>query len=576
MLSNRAVPIYYGRFREQVLRGEIPVCNTISMQMNRIDELIESPEFYYDDSAIDGFISFCENEMTLTTGDPVILLPAFKLWAEDLLAWFYYAEEKYFNQHKQRFETRRVLKRLVNKQYLIVARGAAKTMYVSFIHAYFLYVDTRATFQIATAPTIKQADETLAAIRTAIVRHPGPLLNFMTMGNKLSNQEHLKVKTASTKIGIQNYMTNSILTTLPMKVDRLQTYRCQVVTVDEWLSGATREDVFGAVEQTAAKGGDDDYIVIGISSEGTVRDGVGDTIKMELLDILRGEYDDPHTSIWYYRLDDIKEVGMPEMWMKANPNIGATVSYEIYERDVQRAEMQPAQRSDILAKRFGIPVEGYTYFFTYEETETHSRKSFDGMTCSMGADLSQGDDFCAFTFIFPLGKERFGIKTRAYVAENKVRKLPLAMQNRYNDFIRENSLVIMEGGILNMMDVYDELDEYILSHNYSVDAFGFDPYNAQAFVERWERENGSFGVTKVIQGVKTESVPLGELKHLAEDRSLIFDQELMKFAMGNAIAIEDNNGNYKLSKRRAEEKIDCVAAMMDGWVAYKRNQEGFE
>lgn len=575
MLSNTAIPIEYGRFREKVLRGEIPVCREVSLEMNRIDYLIDSPEYYYDDSAIYGFIEFCEREMTLTTGDPVILLPSFKLWAECLLAWFEYIDENYFNQETQQFEVRRTLRRLVNKQFLIVARGAAKSMYAAFIHAYFLYVDTTTTFQIATAPTMSQADETLSPIRTAITVHPGPLLNFMTKGSKLSTNEATKVKTASTKKGIENFMTNSIITTLPMRIDKLQGWRSKVNTVDEWLSGATKENVISALEQSAAKGNITDYVVLAISSEGTVRDGVGDTIKMELLDILNGDYDDPHTSIWYYRLDDIKEVGKPEMWMKANPNIGATVSYETYERDVRRAEAQPAARSDILAKRFGIPVEGFTYFFTYEETLPHQNQNFDGQTCALGADLSQGDDFCAFTFLFPLGQGRFGIKTRAYVAENKVIKLPQAMQQRYQDFVNENSLVIMEGGILNMMDVYDELDEYIIEHNFIVDSFGYDPYNAAAFVERWERENGSYGVTKVIQGVKTESVPLGELKKLAEDRCLIFDQEVMKFAMGNSVAIQDNNGNYKLSKKRSEEKIDCVAAMMDAWIAYKRNQEAY-
>lgn len=576
MLSNKAVPREYGHFREQVLRGEIAVNRFVSMQMNRIDALIKSTKYYYDNRAIDGFIDFCENELTLTNGDRVRLLPSFKLWAEDLLAWFYYANEKYYDQNRQRWRKRKVLKRLVNRQFLIIARGGAKTMYASFLHAYFLYCDPTSTHQVSTAPTMAQAGETLGPLKTALAKHPGPLLSFMTKGNKLSNNEATKVKTASTKRGIENFMTNSLLETLPMTIDKLQSYRFKMVSVDEWLSGRTKEDVFGAVEQSAAKGGVDDYVILGISSEGTIRDGVGDTIKMELLNILNGKYDDPHTSIWYYRLDDVKEVGMPEMWVKANPNLGATVSYETYERDVTRAEANPTQRSDILAKRFGIPVEGYTYFFTYEETLPHRKKSFNSRICAMGADLSQGDDFCAFTFLFPLGEERFGVKSRAYVSENKVRKLPLAMQNRYNDFIEEGSLVVMPGGILNMMDVYDDLDEHIMRHEYSVDAFGYDPYNAESFVQRWSTENGTYGVTKVIQGVKTESVPLGELKNLAEDRTLIFDQEIMKFAMGNSIAIEDNNGNLKLSKKRAEEKIDCVAALLDAWVAYRRHQEAFE
>lgn len=542
--------------------------------MNRIDQRIMDPEYYYDDEAIEGFINFCESEMTLTNGDPVTLLPHFRLWAEDLLAWFEYVDMDYYNPDTKRVERKKVIRRLTNKQYVIVARGAAKTMYDAFIQAYYLYVDTTTTQQIAVAPRKAQAEETLSPIRTAITVHRGPMLSFLTQGNKLSNNVITKQKTASTKKGIENFMTNSILEIKPMKIDAIQGARSKVNTVDEWLSGAIKEDVVGALEQGAGKV--PNYIIIASSSEGTYRDGVGDTVKMELLDILSGTYDDPHTSIWYYRLDNINEVGMPEMWLKANPGLGQTVTYDAYLRDVKRAETQPATRSDILAKRFGIPVEGYTYFFTYEETLLHNPQNFDRMECSMGADLSQGDDFCAFTFLFPLGHEIFGVKTRAYVSENKVRKLPSAMQNRYKDFINEGSLIVMPGGILNMMDVYDDIDEYIMKHNYIVNSLGYDPYNAASFIERWNRENTDYGVTKVIQGARTESVPLGELKRLSEDRHLVFDQELMKFAMGNSVAIEDNNGNYKLSKKRSDEKIDSVAALMDAWVAYKRHQEVYE
>lgn len=573
MLSNRATPIYYGKFRDSVLRGEIAVCNTISMQMNRIDFLINSPDYYYDDEAINGFIDFCESELTLTTGDPVIMLESFKLWAEDLLAWFYYVEEKYYDQSQRRFKYRKVLRRLVNIQYLIVARGAAKSMYASFIQAYFLFVDKQSTQQITVAPTMLQAEEVMSPIRIALTRHPGPLLSFLTSGNKLSNDPLTKQKASSTKKGIENFLTSSILETRPMKIDKLQGARSKINTIDEWLSGDVKENVVEAMVQSAAKGDVDDYIVLAISSEGTIRDGVGDTVKMELLSILRGEVFDPHTSIWYYRMDNLREIKYPDLWIKANPNIGMTVSYETYERDVRKAETNLAKRSDILAKRFGIPVEGFTYFFTYEETLPHKHQNFDGMDCSLGADLSQGDDFCAFTFLFPLGRGRFGVKTRSYVCENKVRKLPKALQDRYNDFVSEDTLVVMPRGVLNMMDVYDDLDEYINRHKFYVTSFGYDPYNAEAFVKRWCTENGDFGVTKVIQGVKTESVPLGEIKKLAEDRMLIFDEELMKFAMGNSIVIEDNNGNYKLSKKRSEEKIDNVAALMDSWVAYRRSQE---
>lgn len=576
MLSNRAVPIYYGRFREAVLRGEIPVCKTISMQMNRVDFLIDSPDYYYDDEAINGFVEFCENELTLTTGDRVIMMESFKLWAEDLLSWFYYVEEKYYDQRSRRFKYRKVLRRLVNVQYLIVARGAAKTMYAAFIQAYFLFVDSQSTQQITVAPTKLQAEEVLSPIRIALTRHPGPLLTFLTKGNKLSNDPLTKQKASSTKKGIENFLTSSLLEIRTMKIDKLQGARSKVNTIDEWLSGDIKENVVEAMIQSAAKGEVDDYIVLAISSEGTVRDGVGDTVKMELLDILRGDVFDPHTSIWYYRMDNVREIKYPELWPKANPNIGITVSYETYERDVRKAETNLAKRSEILAKRFGIPVEGFTYFFTYEETIPHKKQNFDDQECSMGGDLSQGDDFCAFTFLFPLGRGRFGVKVRAYVCENKVHKLPKALQDKYDEFVREDTLVIMPRGVLNMMDVYDDLDEFINKHRYYVTSFGYDPYNAEAFVKRWCTENGDFGVTKVIQGVKTESVPLGEIKKLAEDRDLIFDEELMKFAMGNSIVIEDNNGNYKLSKKRSEEKIDNVAALMDAWVAYRRSQEAYE
>lgn len=576
MLSNRAVPIYYGRFRDAVLRGEIPVGKTISMQMNRIDFLIDSPDYYYDDEAINGFVEFCENELTLTTGDRVIMMESFKLWAEDLLSWFYYVEEKYYDQRSRRFKYRKVLRRLVNVQYLIVARGAAKTMYAAFIQAYFLFVDSQSTQQITVAPTKLQAEEVLSPIRIALTRHPGPLLTFLTKGNKLSNDPLTKQKASSTKKGIENFLTSSLLEIRPMKIDKLQGARSKINTIDEWLSGDIKENVVEAMVQSAAKGEVDDYIVLAISSEGTVRDGVGDTVKMELLDILRGDVFDPHTSIWYYRMDNVREIKYPELWPKANPNIGITVSYETYERDVRKAETNLAKRSEILAKRFGIPVEGFTYFFTYEETVPHKKQNFDDQECSMGGDLSQGDDFCAFTFLFPLGRGRFGVKVRAYVCENKVHKLPKALQDKYDEFVREDTLVIMPRGVLNMMDVYDDLDEFINKHRYYVTSFGYDPYNAEAFVKRWCTENGDFGVTKVIQGVKTESVPLGEIKKLAEDRDLIFDEELMKFAMGNSIVIEDNNGNYKLSKKRSEEKIDNVAALMDAWVAYRRSQEAYE
>lgn len=572
-LSNTAVPIEYGKFRQQVLSGGIPVNEEVSLQMNRIDFLIESPDYYYDDEAIIGFINFCETECTLADGSDLVLLPSFRLWAEDLLAWFYFVDEKVWNPQKKRYEIITRKKRLVNKQYLIVARGGAKSMYASLIHQYFLNVDTSTTHQVVTAPTMKQAEETMNPARTAISRARGPLYKFLTQGNIQSNTWS-KVKLASTKKGIENFMTNSKIEVRVMSVDKLQGLGTKINSVDEWLSGKVKEDVIGALEQGASKV--DDYVVLATSSEGTTRNGVGDTIKLELQDILRGNYFDPHTSIWHYKLDDISEVGQPEMWLKANPNLGATVSYEVYEKDVNRMEAVPSERNDILAKRFGIPVEGASYFFTYEDTLLHRRQNFDGMVCSMGGDLSQGDDFCAFTFLFPLGNRHFGVKTRSYVSELKVRKLDKAMRDKYQEFIDEGSLIVMDGAVLNMMEVYRDLDDFILSHDYTVISFGYDPYNAKDLVDKWVTEHGEYGVTKVIQGARTESVPLGELGHLASERLLLFDEELMKFAMGNAIAVEDTNGNRKLSKKRDSEKIDNVAALLDAWVAYKRFQEAFE
>ena len=572
VLSNTAVPEEYGRFREQVLAGEIPVNKEISLEMNRIDSLIDNPNYYYDSSAIEGFVNFCESEMTLTDGSDLQLLPSFRLWAESLLAWFEFPEERFYNQETRRYEIRTVKRRLVNKQYLIVARGGAKSMYDALIQAYFNTIDPTTTHQIVTAPTMKQAEETMGPIRTAIARARGPLFSFLTDGNVKSNT-WTKASLASTKKGIENFLTNSLIEVRAMTIDKLQGLRSKVNTVDEWLSGKVREDVIGAIEQGASK--IDDYVIVATSSEGTARDGVGDTIKMGLMDILRGDVVDPHTSIWYYRLDDVKEVGQPEMWPKANPNIGATVSYDAYERDVQIAETQPAKRNDILAKRFGIPVEGFTYFFTYEETIPHRKKSFDGMLCAMGADLSQGDDFCAFTFLFPMSDGRFGVKTRSYVAESKIRKLPSAMRIKYDEFIKEQTLVVMSGSVLDMLDVEEDLMKFIDDHQYDVTAMGYDPYNATQFVENWSSQYGDYGVVKVIQGARTESVPMGELKSLAEGRELLFDEELMMFAMGNAVAIEDNNGNYKLSKLRRVEKIDNVAALIDAWVAFKQNQEAF-
>lgn len=572
-LSNTATPRQYGLFRDAVMRGEIPVNEQVSLQMNLIDDLIASPQYYYDDNAIQGFIDFAEEEMTLTDGGPLNLLPSFILWAEDLLAWFYFIEEQVFDPQLQGFKTVVRKKRLRNKQYLIVGRGASKSLYDSLIQMYGLIVDTETTNQIVTAPKMRLADETMSPIRTALSVKPGPLFKFLTDGDIRSNT-YTKVGVASTKEGIKNFLTNSLIEVRPMQIDKLQGLRSKYNTVDEWLSGHIKEDPIEAIEQGASKV--DDYLIVATSSEGTERDGVGDTIKLDLLKKLRGEIFDPHTSIWYYRLDDISEVGNPLMWPKANPNIGATVSYETYQRAVNTAEYDLSKRNDILAKRFGIPVEGQSYFFKYEETLRHRARSFKNMDCTLGADLSQGDDFCAFTFLFPLGSDRFGVKTRSYVSRNKVVRLPEAVQNKYQEFVDEGSLIILEGSILDMDEVYEDLDNHILNNDYNVLAMGYDPYNAEAYLNLWVRDNGSFGVEVVRQGYRTESVPLGEIRALARDRMLIFDQELMKWTMGNSIVIEDNNGNLKLSKKRSAEKIDNVAALMDALVAYKRNQEAFE
>ena len=579
-LSNTATPIYYGKFRDAVIRGEIPVCKEISMEMNRIDDLIANPGIYYDDQAINGFIDFCEQELTLTDGADLHLLDSFKLWAEQVFGWYYFVERSVFEPspdgHGGRYVTKTIKKRLINKQYLIVARGAAKSMYGSLVQNYYLNVDVSTTHQITTAPTMKQAEEILSPIRTAITRAKGPLFKFLTEGSiqNTTGSKANRTKLASTKKGVENFLTGSLLEIRPMNINKLQGLRCKVASVDEWLSGDIREDVIGAIEQGASKL--DDYLIIAMSSEGTVRNGSGDTIKMELMDILKGDYINPHVSIWYYRLDDIEEVSDPNTWMKANPNIGKTVTYETYQLDVERAEKNPAVRNDILAKRFGIPMEGYTYFFTYEETLPHRRRDFWGMPCAMGADLSQGDDFCAFTFIFPLRDGSFGVKTRNYITDKTLHKLPGAMRLKYDEFMREGSLIVLEGTVLDMEQVYDDLDAHIIEREYDVRCFGFDPYNARAFVERWERENGPFGIEKVIQGAKTESVPLGELKKLAEERMLVFDEELMTFAMGNCITLEDTNGNRKLLKKRYDQKIDAVAAMMDAYVAFKLNKDAFE
>ena len=579
-LSNTAVPIYYGQFREAVMRGEIPVNKEVSMEMNRIDALIENPGIYYDDQAVEGWIRYCENELTLTDGSDLNLLDSFKLWGEQVFGWYYFVERSVFQPNKDgpggRYVTKMIKKRLINKQYLIVGRGAAKSVYDECIQAYYLNVDTSTTHQITTAPTMKLAEEVMSPFPTAITRSRGPLFQFLTDGS-LQNTTGSKAnrqKLASTKKGIENFLTNSLLEVRPMSIDKLQGMRCRIATVDEWLSGDVREDVIGAIEQGASK--NDDYLIVATSSEGTVRNGSGDTIKMELMDILKGEYENPHVSIWWYRLDEIEEVNRPETWLKANPNLGKTVTYETYQLDVERAEKAPATRNDILAKRFGIPCEGYTYYFTYEETLPHRRKSFWQMPCSMGADLSQGDDFCAFTFLFPLSNGSFGVKTRNYITSLTLANLAPAMRLKYDDFIREGSLIVMEGTVLNTMDVYDDLDNFIVNNNYDVISFGYDPYNAKEFVERWAQENGPFGIEKVIQGTKTESVPLGELKKLAAERMLLFDEEVMAFAMGNCITIEDTNGNRKLLKKRYEAKIDPVAAMMDAYIAYKLNIEAFE
>lgn len=581
-LSNTAVPRYYGLFRDAVIRGDIPVCKEISLQMNRIDQRIDDPRYYYDDKAIDGFIAFCENELTLTDGSDYHMLDTFKLWAEDALSWKYYVERSEYvpdpDNHGGHYETRRKLKRLTNKQYIITSRGSAKSMYGSNMQGYFVSVDTSTTHQVTTAPTIAQADEVLSPLRTAITRARGPLFKFMTEGSlqNTTGSRANRTKLASTKKGIQNFLTDSLLEARPMTIDKLQGLNIQIATVDEWLSGDIREDVIGCLEQGCAKDVDREYLIIAISSEGTVRNGVGDTIKMELADILKGDYVNPHCSIWYYKLDDIKEVADPKMWVKAAPNIGKTVSYETYQLDVERAEKAPATRNDILAKRFGIPMEGYTYFFTYEETEVHRPHSYWRMPCAMGADLSMGDDFCAFTFIFPLPREQFGVKTRCYVSSDTMAKLTMATRLKYEEFMKEGSLVVMDGVTLNMNSIYDDLDRFISEQEYDVCAFGFDPYNAKDFVERWTAENGPYGVVKVIQGAKTESVPLGELKKLAENRSLIFDEKLMSYCMGNCIVLEDTNKNRKLYKKRRQDKIDSVAAMMDAWVAYKANLDEFE
>lgn len=575
-LSNTAVPKYYGEFREAVLRGEIPVCKEISMAMNLIDDLIVNPNVYYDEDAVEGWIKYCEKELTLTDGGDLTLLPSFKLWAEDLMGWFYFVERTVFNPETQRYETKKVKKRLRNKQYLIVARGAAKSIYLSCHQGYGLNVDTTTTHQITTAPTMKQSEEVMSPLRTAITRARGPLFKFLTEGSlqNTTGSKANRMKLASTKKGIENFLTGSLLEVRPMSINKLQGLRPKYSTVDEWLSGDTREDVIGAIEQGASKL--DDYIIIAASSEGTVRNGAGDTIKMELMDILKGDYVNPHVSIWYYKLDSIEEVGHPEMWLKANPNLGKTVSYETYQLDVERAENAPAARNDILAKRFGIPMEGYTYYFTYDETLPHRKQNFQGMPCSLGADLSQGDDFCAFTFLFPLRNGSFGVKTRNYITENTLMKLPMAMRIKYEEFMNEGSLIVLNGTVLDLTDVYDDLDRHIIEMNYDVRSFGFDPYNAREFVERWTSENGPFGVEKVIQGAKTESVPLGELKKLSEQRMLVFDEALMSFTMGNCITLEDTNGNRKLYKKRNDQKIDAVAAMMDAYVAFKLNKEAFE
>ena len=581
-LSNTAVPKYYGQFREAVMRGEIPVNRQVTMEMNRIDDLIRNPMYYYDDQAVEGFVRFCEKELTLTDGSDLHLLDTFKLWAEQILAWFYFDNRTVYvpdpDGHGGSYQNRSVKLRLTQKQYLIVARGAAKSMYAAALQAYFLNIDTSTTHQITTAPTMKQAEEVMGPIRTAITRARGPLFKFLTEGSvqNTSGNRFNRQKLAATKKGVENFLTGSLLEIRPMRIDKLQGLRAKYATIDEWLSGDIREDVIGAIEQGASKGGIEDYLIIAISSEGTVRNGSGDSIKIELNTILRGEYYAPQVSIWHYKLDELEEVNDPYMWAKAQPNIGKTVSYETYHKDVERAEKTPAAKNDILAKRFGIPMEGFTYFFPYEETLPHPRRSFWQLPCAMGADLSQGDDFCAFTFLFPLADGTFGIKTRSYISSLTLNKLPLATRNKYEEFMAEGSLHVLEGTVLDMMEVYDDLDSHISDRQYDVRAFGYDPYNAEEFAKRWERENGPYGMRKVIQGVKSESVPLGEIKKLSEERMLLFDENLMTFAMGNAITLEDTNGNRKLMKKRQSAKIDNVAAMMDGYIAWKENKEAFE
>lgn len=579
-LSNTAVPKYYGMFRDAVIRGEIPVCEEISMEMNRIDALIDNPGIWYDEDAINGFIEYCEEELTLTDGEDLHLLDSFKLWAEQIFGWYYFVERSVYvpdeDGHGGHYVKKLIKKRLINKQYLIVARGAAKSMYASCLQNYFLNVDLSTTHQITTAPTMKQAEEVMSPIRTAIARARGPVYKFLTEGSiqNTTGSRALRQKLVPTKKGIENFLTGSLLEIRPMSIDKIQGSRAKYWTIDEWLSGDIREDVVGAAEQGASK--NDDYLIIATSSEGTVRNGPGDTIKMELMKILKGEFTNPHVSIWWYKLDSLDEVGDPSKWLKANPNLGKTVTYETYQLDVERAEQAPAVRNDILAKRFGIPTEGYTYFFTYEETLPHRHRDFWGLPCAMGGDLSQGDDFCSFVFLFPLSNGCFGIKTRNYITSLTLSKLPSSMRFKYEEFMNEGSLIVLEGTVLDMMQVYDDLDEHITNSNYDIRCFGYDPYNARDFVERWERENGPFGIEKVIQGTRTESVPLGELKKLSEERMLLFDEDLMKFTMGNCIVMEDTNGNRKLLKKRYDAKIDAVAAMMDAFISYKLNRDAFE
>lgn len=579
-LSNTATPRYYGQFRDAVIRGEIPICREIEMEMHRIDDLIADHRYYYDGEAVERWIRYCENELTLTDGSDLILLDSFKLWGEQVFGWYYFVDrcvyKPYPEGHGGHYVRKKIKRRLINKQYLIVARGAAKSQYESYIHSYFLNADTSTTHQVHTSPTMKQSEEVLAPIRTAIARARGPLIKFLTEGSlqNTTGSKANRVKLASTKKGIENFLTGSLVEIRPMTIDKLQGLNSRINTVDEWLSGDIREDVIGALEQGASK--NEDYLIVAVSSEGTVRNGPGDTIKMELMDILKGEYVNPHVSIWWYKLDSVDEVPQADKWIKANPNIGKTVSYETYQLDVERAEKAPAARNDILAKRFGIPCEGYTYYFTYEETLPHRKREYWQMPCALGADLSQGDDFCAFTFLFPLQNGRFGIKVRSYISSLTLNKLPAAMRFKYEEFMKEGSLIVLDGTVLDMMEVYDDLDSHIIEMGYDIRCFGYDPYNAREFVERWEAENGPFGIEKVIQGVKTESVPLGELKKLSEERMLLFDEALMTFAMGNCITLEDTNGNRKLLKKRYEEKIDNVAAMMDAFIAYKLNKEAFE